>query len=787
MSIAKRVQQWATFARTWHIYDCTWQNPFDSAKLISRHLQGLQKPIYHPMNDCGDHVVVINTKEIALPGDEWVKRVYFHHTGYPGGASWTLAWQLHDKDPTMVMHKAVYNSMKGNLQRRHTMQRLHLFADDNVPEEILANVTNQIRTPREVPQLVSTRTLSTQHLFSSSSLTAPASPNPKRFQQTIPLYSLQSQRKMGRLGKIDPSSYSQPELITTQHSVLNWKVDFENTKLKGSVTHRFNVLEKDLPAILLDVRDVKVLNAEIVSGKSSIPLNHFVSDPVDDIGAKLTLELPQGTATGDNASGLQWLNPEQTLGKQHPYMFSQCQAIHARSIMPCQDTPAVKFTYEATIFALVAKKEDGVTTFKQEVPIPAYLLAIAIGRLVSKPLGPNSNVWAEQGIIDACAEEFSQTSEMLKTAADICGPYVWKQYDLLVMPPSFPFGGMENPCLTFVTPTLLAGDKSLADVVAHEIAHSWTGNLVTNKNFEHFWLNEGFTVFVETKIVGRMQGLKERDFHMIRNLTDLQECLRTQLANSPELTKLVVDLSNCGPDDAFSSVPYIKGSTFLRYIEDLFGGPEVFEPFLRSYLKKFSYKSVVTDDFKSALYDYFIDTDKKDKLNEIDWDLWLTCVGMPPIIPKFDETLANVSKQLATLWSTKTTDELANNPDVKQSISTHQLIDFLGKLIECKQINDLSEKKIELLESIYNLKNTQNAEVRFRVMRLCIMAKLMNRLDEIIAFANSNFRMKFCRPIYRDLAQWPEAKPKAVENFERVKDQMMAVCSHTIEKDLGLK
>lgn len=149
--------------------------------------------------------------------------------------------------------------------------------------------------------------------------------------------------------------------------------------------------------------------------------------------------------------------------------------------------------------------------------------------------------------------------------------------------------------------------------------------------------------------------------------------------------------------------------------------------------------------------------------------------------------MANVSKQLASLWSTKTTDELANNAEIKQKISTHQLIDFLGKLIECKDIVDLSEKKIELLESVYNLKNTQNAEVRFRVMRLCIMAKLMNRLDEIIAFANSNFRMKFCRPIYRDLAKWPEAKPKAVENFNKVKNQMMAVCSHTIEKDLGLK
>ncbi|XP_017029521.1 large ribosomal subunit protein uL13m isoform X3 [Drosophila kikkawai] len=152
MSIAKRVQQWATFARTWHIYDCTWQNPFESAKLIKTHLMGLHKPIYHPMNDCGDHVVLINTREIALPGDEWVKRVYFHHTGYPGGASWTLAWQLHEKDPTLVMKKAVYNAMNGNLQRRHTMQRLHLFADDQVPEDLLQNVTNQIRTPRSVPQ-----------------------------------------------------------------------------------------------------------------------------------------------------------------------------------------------------------------------------------------------------------------------------------------------------------------------------------------------------------------------------------------------------------------------------------------------------------------------------------------------------------------------------------------------------------------------------------------------------------------------------------------------------------
>ncbi|KAH8409632.1 hypothetical protein KR222_011783 [Zaprionus bogoriensis] len=632
---------------------------------------------------------------------------------------------------------------------------------------------------------------------------------------------------MGRLGKVDPSSYSQPELITTEHSSINWQVDFASTKLRGSVLHRFNVLSSELEQILLDVRDLDIKNATLLSGGSELPINYFISDRVPDMGQKLTLELPAGTAKGNlnvridyetasNASGLQWLNPAQTLGKQHPYMFSQCQAIHARSVMPCQDTPAVKFSYDAVVqhpseltalmSALIDKQEAGKTHFKQEVPIPAYLVAIAIGKLVSRPLGANSNVWAEEAIVDACAEEFSETSTMLKTASDLCGPYVWKQYDLLVMPPSFPFGGMENPCLTFVTPTLLAGDKSLANVVAHEIAHSWTGNLVTNKNFEHFWLNEGFTVFVESKIVGRMQGAKELDFRMLSNLTELQECvsnqrqlqeqmihgitclqLRTQLAGTPELTKLVVDLSNCGPDDAFSSVPYIKGSTFLRYLEDLFGGPTVFEPFLRDYLKKYAYKSIETNDFKSALYDYFKDTDKKDQLSVIDWDLWLSCEGMPPIIPKFDESLANVTKELALLWSTKSVDELAKHAELKQPISIHQQIEVLGKLIESKDIVELDERKIELLESTYNLKQSKNAELRFRLNRLIIRARLFKRLDELIEFANSNFRMKFCRPIYRDLGAWPEAKPVAVQNFLKVKDQMMAVCSHTIEKDLGLK
>lgn len=260
--------------------------------------------------------------------------------------------------------------------------------------------------------------------------------------------------------------------------------------------------------------EIASIFAKTSSGE--IPLTFQVTDKVEDIGSKLTINLPTETEgsidividydTSASASGLQWLSAEQTSGKQHPYVYSQCQAIHARSILPCQDTPAVKFTYTsvlrhpAELTALmsairVSSSTTGTTKFEQTVPIPSYLLAIAVGALVSREIGKITSVWAEKEQIEEAAAEFVDTNLFLEKAIEICGPYVWKRYDLLVMPPSFPFGGMENPCLTFVTPTLLAGDKSLVDVVAHEIAHSWTGNLVTNKNFEHFWCNEGLLDF----------------------------------------------------------------------------------------------------------------------------------------------------------------------------------------------------------------------------------------------------------------------------------------------------
>nr|XP_019526546.2 leukotriene A-4 hydrolase [Aedes albopictus]XP_019526549.2 leukotriene A-4 hydrolase [Aedes albopictus] len=611
-----------------------------------------------------------------------------------------------------------------------------------------------------------------------------------------------------RLSQIDPSSYSNADELIIRHVDLDWTVNFEKSTLSGSASLYFKTLRDDVEEIFLDSSELDIASMAIKTSAGEVPVSWDVGSPVENIGSKLTVYLPTKTSgeftlvveyeTNPKASALQWLTAEQTCGKKHPYLFSQCQAIHARSIVPCQDTPAVKFTYNATLrhpagvtglmSAVKKKSETGVSYFEQKTPIPSYLLAIVVGALVEKSIGPISSVWAEQEQIDESAEEFSQTAQFIAEAENICGPYVWGRYDLLVMPPSFPFGGMENPCLTFVTPTLLAGDKSLATVVAHEIAHSWTGNLVTNRNFEHFWLNEGFTVFVEGKIVGRMFGNAARDFHALHGLSELTDCIKTQLADTPDLTKLVVDLSDCSPDDAFSTVPYIKGSTFLRYLEDLLGGPEKFEPFFRSYLNTFKFKSVMTDDFKKALYDWFREDPQNEVfLERIDWDRWLTGTGMPPVIPNYDRSLLDACQKHSTLWAENDLETIKASPLLSEKLTSIQIIEFLAQLLEKKTIQDLTPEKLKLLDETYHIHKTKNAEIRFRFVRLYIRARMLDKMEEILAFANSNFRMKFVRPVYKELAGWPEAKPMAVENYNKVKDQMMSVCAYTVSKDLGLE
>lgn len=603
---------------------------------------------------------------------------------------------------------------------------------------------------------------------------------------------------MSALSPLDPSSYSRPEIAVVKHTSFSLNVDFEKKVLSGSALITVDVLD-DTGEVILDTSNLTIHSIELEDGT---PLKYTLGDDLPNFGSKLTIKLLKTEIAGETlkikidyassqtASALQWLEPSQTSGKKHPYLFSQCQPIHARSIIPCQDTPAVKFTYDAEVTApeeftvlmsaLRGESRGAKATFRQPVPIPAYLLAIAVGVLESRELGPRSRVWSEKEEIEKSAWEFAETEKYLQAAERLCGPYVWTQYDLLVLPPSFPYGGMENPCLTFVTPTLLAGDRSLADVLVHEIMHSWTGNLVTNRNFEHFWLNEGFTVFLERKVGASLiddsaEAKRSRDFHSLLGLQELTEAVNTIGATNP-LTQLQVNLRGVHPDDAFSRVPYEKGSLFLRYLEDLVGGPEVFDDFLRSYLNHFARKSLDTDQFKAYLLKYFSDNKK---LNGVDWNAWLNTSGMPPVIPDYDTSM---TKAITTLLGQINDNHEFKFDDVKV-FTPHQIIHLLQELIERPP---LSVDSLRSMGQAYKLDTGKNAEIKYRWLRLCIRSKDLDKLSEALDFVNKQGRMKYVRPIYRDLYAWEEVRQQAINNFLEYEKYMMHVCAYTVRKDLHL-
>jgi len=607
------------------------------------------------------------------------------------------------------------------------------------------------------------------------------------------------------LSPTDPNSYSRPDLVTTKHLHLDLLVDFEQKVLRGNASLTLERKNSSATSVLLDVNKLQV--SSVVDAVTGAALDFTVDSPSIN-GEKLEVKLPSAGAEGNQfkirvsysttsgSTALEWLSPEQTAGKQHPFLFSQCEAIHCRSMIPCQDSPSVKATYSAEMKApsaltvLMSGIRDGepepvegglaVTRWKQEVPIQSYLIAIAVGALESRKIGPRSQVWAEASVVDQSAFDFSETETMLQKAEELCGPYVWGIYDVLVLPPSFPFGGMENPCLTFATPTLLSGDKSNADVIAHEIAHSWTGNLVTNVNFEHFWLNEGFTVFTERKIVGRMHGEPARHFSAILGWKDLQETVEVVMGPTNPFTALVPRLAGADPDDAFSVVPYEKGSTFLWYLEDLVGGADVFEPFLKSYYNNFAHKSIDSDQFKAFFLEKFSGVEA---VKEIDWDTWLHKPGMPIYKPKFDDSLARACWDLAAAWQGWDPSTPANFEQDYNAFSAKQKSEFFWTLMKD---NGLSHPKLEAMAKMYKMDDCSNVEVEFKWIRLGLAAKWEKAVEPALRLATVQGRMKFVRPLYRDLYAWEEKRQQAIDTFKAHRTQYMQMCADMVAKDLHL-
>ncbi|XP_052095290.1 leukotriene A-4 hydrolase-like isoform X3 [Mytilus californianus] len=605
----------------------------------------------------------------------------------------------------------------------------------------------------------------------------------------------------------DPSSHSHPEDCRLVHLDLELNADF-NKHIFSGFAHLTVEKQKDgVDTVVLDSKDLKIKN--VTDQSTAQKLSYSLGDKLEVFGSRLEVRLPSTNGnklnisieyeTSPEASAFQWLTADQTAGKRQPYLFSQCQAIHCRSFVPCQDTPSVKFPYTATITApkeitlLMSAISTGSETdssdnsksiyrFEQKVPIPSYLIAIVGGDLESRDIGPRSKVWSEKEFVDAAAFEFSETETMLTTAEKLCGPYVWGRYDLLVLPPSFPYGGMENPCLTFVTPTLLAGDKSLADVVAHEISHSWTGNLVTNKNPEHFWLNEGHTVFVERKIQSRMFGEPLRQLSAAEGWNDLQQNVVDVLKNGP-YTKLIPDLRGVDPDDAFSIVPYEKGFTLLYYLETLLGGPDEFEPFLKAYIEKFKYKSIDSNQWKDFLFSFF--QSKVDVLNKVDWDTWFSGVGMPPIKPEYDESLAVPCQELCDKWSATSDSDLSQfsaNDILK--MTSNQIRIFLYKVLLLE--SPLSLIKVKKMEELYKFNDRKNSEIRLKWLLLCLKAHWEDSIQYALKFVNEQGRMKFVRPIYRALYAWEGSRDTAIKNFLSKRPEMHSTTAELVGKDLHL-
>src|SRR5689334_2179756 len=420
---------------------------------------------------------------------------------------------------------------------------------------------------------------------------------------------------------MDVHSFSCPEQARVRHLELDLRVDFDQKILEGSVEVHFDLLSGN--ELVLDTRGLRIASVE-----PALSWEHGPEHAV--LGRPLFIRIAEGTtcvrihyATSPEASGLQWLEPAQTAGRRHPFLFTQSQAIHARSWIPLQDTPGVRVTFAARVSTpeplravMGAVERDGV--FRMDEPVPSYLIALAAGDIARREIGPRSAVWAEPALLERAAREFEDTESMIQAVEELYGPYRWGRYDILVLPPSFPFGGMENPCLTFATPTILAGDKSLVSLVAHELAHSWSGNLVTNATWSDFWLNEGFTVYLERRILEKVYGKDREEMEAVLGRRELDR----EMASLPESDRVLhIPLTGRDPDDGCTLVPYEKGVLLLRTIEREVGRDR-FDAFLRSYFDHFAFQSITTQDFLEYL--------RRELHTNVSLDEWIFRPNVPP-------------------------------------------------------------------------------------------------------------------------------------------------------------
>lgn len=593
-------------------------------------------------------------------------------------------------------------------------------------------------------------------------------------------------------GFADPHSYANLDEVRVHHLHLDVKADFERRELAGFVDLSLDWRDPAARRVVLDSRDLRIDSVQTLDADGRVGRATHRLGPTDPIlGQSLTITLPAQVPklriryrSAPGASGLQWLSPEQTRDRRHPYLFSQSQAIHARSWIPLMDSPAVRYTYTARVQtppalrALMSAVNDpeapqnGDYRFVMPQPIPSYLMAIAVGDVVFESLGPRSGVWTEASGLAAAAAELVDTERMIDIAEALYGPYRWGRYDLLVLPPSFPFGGMENPRLTFLTPTFIAGDRSLVSLIAHELAHSWSGNLVTNATWDSFWLNEGFTTYVENRIVEAAFDRERALMEQALSVDGLDEELKSL---DPADQKLRLDLKGRDPDDGMSAIAYDKGQWLLRFIESRVGR-EAFDPFLRGWFDAHAFQSVGTDDFLAYLERELL-AKHPGQLSREEVLAFVEQPGVPDFAPR-PESVRFAQVDLAIRAYART--EAAANALPTAEWTAQEWLRFLNGLPR-----DLAVARVEALDEVHSLTGTGNNEVAHAFYRLALATGYTGADAAIDAYLAGIGRRKLIVPIYQDLMGTPTGRERAQRIYAAARPGYHPITQATLDGIVG--
>ena len=610
----------------------------------------------------------------------------------------------------------------------------------------------------------------------------------------------------------DPSTFSNYDQITQTSIEGNYKIDFNTSIITGKVKIYFKA-QMDGEVIVLDTNRLTILS--VIDSHTGYDLEWKLDTKhsLDSLGTPLKIYKEYSTnetvpilinyQTSPNGAGIQWLKPEMTSGKIHPYMFTQCESILCRTLLPCQDTPSAKVTVATSITVqkpLLALNsglfqssiENANTTtyfYYQKVPIPTYLIAIAAGAIEGRKISERTTVYAEPEEVDKAALEFADTDKFIQIAEAYTYGYEWGEYNILLLPPSFPYGGMENPCLTFATPSLIAGDKSLASVIAHEIAHSWSGNLVTMRTWTDFWLNEGFTMFLQRKIDEEMFGVDVAKVSSQIGYFTLKETIAT-FGYSHDFTTLQPYLVGVNPDDAFSDIPYEKGYNFVYFLEQLINNEaqeDLFKIILRRYFEHFRYKTVSSKDFKAFLEDQLVaefGLERAGKIAvQINWQNWLSEPGLPETVNDFTSAASKACDEYLTKLLNG--DKMTNFDKVFKSWHEYQREYFLKLVISQPNANQLTDEQYAVFNTTLNLGEGWNSEITHMFLTLMLLNKKTDdsSLAVLEKFLAKFGRMKFIRPLYNSLAKINKAK--AIEIFNKYKAFYHPIAVRLIEIDFS--